>query len=321
MRLGNPRPLRVALFTDARGWHEARLREAFNANGAECVPVPLHECRLHPSRDVTSGFTIPGFEDALPDAAFVRGINAGSFEQVTFRLTVLHALREAGVIVYNPARAIERTVDKGMTSWLLTQADIPTPPAWTCESHEYATEIVRREVAAGERIVVKPLFGSRGQGLALIDTHDALPAPESVNGAYHLQRFMQPAAHDRSGAPMHEDWRVMVVGGRAVAAMRRRSKHWITNRARGAECVGATPTGEPASLAIAAAHAVGANYAGVDLLVGADGRPQVLEVNGVPAFKGLQQSCETDVALALASDLVRVTRAAQSDGRMRASAT
>ena len=61
---------------------------------------------------------IPGFEGQLPDAAFVRSIAAGSFEQVTLRLSLLHALRELGVAIYNDARAIEKSVDKAMTSFV-----------------------------------------------------------------------------------------------------------------------------------------------------------------------------------------------------------
>lgn len=275
--------------------------------------MPLHECRLHPDPGVNLGFDIPGFEDALPEAAFVRGINAGSFEQVTFRLTILHALRAAGVVVYNDARTIERTVDKGMTSWLLMRAGVPTPPTWTCESSEAAIAVVRRNARDGQRLVLKPLFGSRGKGLELIDHPRALPAPESVNGVYHLQRFVPHGRRESEGTS--EDWRIMVVAGRAVAAMRRRSGDWITNRARGARCIGATPTPEFAELAVAAARAVGAAYAGVDVIVAADGRPLVLEVNGIPAFKGLQEASGIDVAAALADDLL--SRAERAVGTAR----
>ena len=43
---------------------------------------------------------LPGYGTALPDAVLVRGIAGGSFEQVTKRLGILHALRELGVPVY-----------------------------------------------------------------------------------------------------------------------------------------------------------------------------------------------------------------------------
>ena len=57
----------------------------------------------------------------------VRSMSGGTFEAVTLRLGMLHALRELGVPVWNDARAIERCVDKSMTSFLLARAGIPTP--------------------------------------------------------------------------------------------------------------------------------------------------------------------------------------------------
>ena len=57
----------------------------------------------------------------LPRVALVRSIPAGSFEQVTLRLGLLHALTALGVTVVNDARGIERCVDKAMTSFLLAE--------------------------------------------------------------------------------------------------------------------------------------------------------------------------------------------------------
>ena len=57
-------------------------------------------------------------------------------------------------------------------------------------------------------------------------------------------------------------------------------------------------------LAIAAAEAVGAAIAGVDVLVGADGAPTVLEVNSMPAWSGLQKVSRRNIAEAIASALM-----------------
>ena len=56
-------------------------------------------------------------------------------------------------------------------------------------------------------------------------------------------------------------------------------------------------------LAVAAAEAVGAEIAGVDVLVTADGAPTVLEVNSMPAWSGLQKVSGRRIAKAIASDL------------------
>jgi glutathione synthase/RimK-type ligase-like ATP-grasp enzyme len=46
------------------------------------------------------------------------------------------------------------------------------------------------------------------------------------------------------------------------------------------------------------------DYAGVDLMRGRDGEPVVIEINGIPAWRGLQSVTEMDIAGHLAQDLV-----------------
>ncbi|MES9970943.1 MAG: alpha-L-glutamate ligase, partial [Candidatus Thiodiazotropha sp.] len=106
---------RIAIFTDDPGWHGARLREAFEHHGCSSEFVSLQTCGLHIS-GAGEGLAIPGF-DSLPDGVFVRGVPGGSLEQVVLYLDILHALKHLGVCVYNDGQAIERSVDKGMTSF------------------------------------------------------------------------------------------------------------------------------------------------------------------------------------------------------------
>ena len=65
----------------------------------------------------------------------------------------------------------------------------------------------------------------------------------------------------------------------------------------------ALPT-EWCELALRAARAVGADYAGVDLLPSPDGTVFVLEVNGIPGWQGLQQATGIDVAAAIVDHLL-----------------
>jgi len=292
---------RIAIMTDEIGWHTRQLQAALRARGASGRCVDLADCHVDTTQ-AWHGLVIPGFGRELPDAALVRGIAGGSFEQVTKRLGVLHALRELGVPVYNDARAIERSVDKSMTSLLLHAAGIPTPPTWATESAAEARRIAMREGAAGQALVLKPLFGSQGKGLQLVGevdgVHHAIPDLGDGYGALaYLQRFV-PAATDPGF-----DWRVLVVGGRAVTAMRRISAHWIHNVAQGARCEPAELTPTLAGLAEGAAQALEMDYAGVDLIPGSDGI-QVLEVNGVAAWRGLQRVTGFNIARAIVDDLL-----------------
>jgi tetrahydromethanopterin:alpha-L-glutamate ligase len=286
--------LSVGLVVDRWDWHARGLAQALAALGAETFAIKLETCGF--DTQSASGLSIPG-RAQLPDAVMVRTMSGGSFEAVTMRLGVLHALREVGVTVWNDARAIERCVDKSMTSFLLARAGIPTPPTWTTESPEAARAILRREAPHGP-LVLKPLFGSQGRGLRLIQHESELPEPAAVAGAYYLQRFV---GVDREG---FRDFRLLVSQGRVIAAMVRHAPTWITNVKRGGKPVAALVDAEMKDLAVAAAATVGAAFAGVDVIYGADGRPSVLEVNSMPAWAGVQKVTPANIAAELAADLI-----------------
>jgi tetrahydromethanopterin:alpha-L-glutamate ligase len=293
---------RVAIMADEVGWHTRQLQAALRARGAVGRCVDLAQCHIN-TATFWHGLQIPGFGQALPDAVLVRGIAGGTFEQVTKRLGVLHALRELGVPVYNDARAIERSVDKSMTSLLLHAAGIPTPPTWATESLAAAQHVLMRESAAGHALVLKPLFGSQGKGLRLVGkvagVHQPLPQlTRDHGGLVYLQRFIPKISNPGF------DWRVLVIGGRAVCAMRRSSKHWIHNVAQGGRCEAALLTSELAQPAERAAAALQMDYAGVDLMPSAEHGIQVIEVNGVAAWQGLQRVSSFNIAAAIVDDLL-----------------
>jgi tetrahydromethanopterin:alpha-L-glutamate ligase len=269
--------LSVAIMTDETGWHTTRLRRALRDRGCSGRCVDLADCRFETTW-APHGLVIPGFGRSLPDAVIVRGIAGGTFEQVTLRLGILHALR---------------------TGFLLHRAGIATPPTWTGESAAHARRRLIREAAAGREVVLKPLFGSQGKGLQRL-AGPPLPDLKAYGAVAHLQRFVPPR-----NEPAH-DWRVLVVGGSVAAAMRRLGSTWIHNAAQGARCIGGPAPEGIAQLAIRACAAIGLDYAGVDL-VPDDEAPEgarVLEVNGIAAWQRLQQATGVDVAGLLVDDLL-----------------
>ncbi len=279
--------MRIVVFADDPDWHCRRLVAACNRHGASVVVESLRRCRFRLGT-VGPGIEIPGFEGEGPEIAFVRSIPNGTFEQVTFRLSLLHALRELGVRVVNDARAIERCVDKSMTSFLLHRAGVPTPATLVAEEGDAAASW--REAQAGD-VVAKPLFGAQGRGLRRIALGEPLPdaTTEPLRGVLYLQEYV-----GRNGD--WRDFRVFVVGGAAVAAMMRRGATWVTNVARGGICERVPCNGRLAELAVAASRAVGATYCGIDLIEDGRQRLVVLEVNSMPAWQGLQGVAEVDIA-------------------------
>ena len=293
---GGTSSLSIALITDRRDWHARELEKALAGLGARAVCVALTACGF--DTQSSFGLSIAGFRDRLPSAVLVRSMAGGSFEAVTLRLGILHALRENRVPVINDARAIERCVDKSTTSFLLARAGIATPATWAVESHEAAAAIVRREIGAGP-LVLKPLFGSQGRGLLLVRSEQDLPDPGAVKGVYYLQRYVGV-----EGSHSFRDFRLLVSQGRIVAGMARQATSWITNVKRGGRPVAAVVDADMKALALAAAAAVGADFAGVDVVHDAGGRPTVLEVNSMPAWSGLQKVASANIAAILAADLL-----------------
>jgi RimK family alpha-L-glutamate ligase len=220
------------------------------------------------------------------DAVIVRGIPRGSLEQVVFRVDALHALVERGVACVNRPRAIERTIDKFLASALLARAGVPTPRTIACERPGDALEAFAE---LGGDVIVKPLFGSMGVGMTRVDDADVA---ERVFAALALERavyYLQEALpHDG------RDLRALVVGGRVTAAIERVGAGWRGNLARGARARPTRLTAAQERLCLEAASALGVDYAGVDLL-----HDQVLELNSIPGWHGVQAATGVDVAAEL----------------------
>ncbi len=291
---------KIPVFTDDPGWHGNRLKEAFAVRGYQAVFISLKDCFLDLTA-ASAGVVIPGF-DVLPKFAFVRGVPGGTLQQVIARLDILHVLEMLGVKVYNTGRGVERTVDKAMTSFLLHHHEIATPDTWVCESRHEAHEIVSREITEDKPLVIKPLFGSQGNGVRMIKKGDALPVPMEahIDGLYYLQRYVD------SGEGVWHDHRVFVVQGKAIAAMVRRGEGWVNNVALGGRCEAVAHDGELAMLAEASAKAVDIDYCGVDIIRDHHGKLYVLEVNSIPAWKGLQGVVDLDIAQALVDDCLEL---------------
>ena len=288
---------RIAIFTDDPGWHGKQLRLAFASRGYSCEYVSLTECKFSIERGRIP-VLIPGFEQALPDAAFVRGVPGGSLEEVVMYLDVLHALKAMNIPVYNDGHAVERSVDKGMTSFLLHNAGLPTPMTWILRDRELALSIAEDELKKGNLLISKPLFGSQGEGIRRLEKTTDLFWLTSSHGVYYLQRFVHC---DGAG---FSDHRVFVINGRAVAAMRRRGKSWLNNVARGAQCEVIDLDPQMADLAVRATRALAMDYAGVDIIRDREGNYTVIEMNSIPAWKGLQSVCDVNIAELLADDLI-----------------
>lgn len=292
--------MQVVILSARSGWHTDELCRALAERGhaGRVLPYEGLVARFGGSRgardDSLSTDTAPIFE---ADAVLARIIPSGSLEQIIFRVDALHWIEDRGIVVMNSPRAIERCVDKFYTDALMREAGLPTPETMVCERADEAMAAVR---AMGE-VVIKPIFGSMGHGIVRVSDPDVawrvVRPLEQMKAVFYVQR-----AIDHGG----RDLRVFVVGGRVIGAIERQAPEgeWRSNVSRGGSARAVDVRTEWARLAVRAASAVGADYAGVDLLPAADGSVLVLEVNGIPGWEGLQQATGLDVAGAIVDRLV-----------------
>ncbi|HEY6508882.1 MAG TPA: RimK family alpha-L-glutamate ligase [Vicinamibacterales bacterium] len=310
--------MHVVILSARTGWHTDELLRALSARGHLGVVMPYEAliARLGAvgaaAADPSDRLTTEGLSVLDADAVLARIIPSGSLEQIIYRVDALHWIEDRGVPVVNSPRAIERTVDKFYTSALLREAGLPTPETVVCER---ASDAVAAVAQFGDA-VIKPIFGSMGHGLVRVtDVEIArrVTKPlEQTRAVFYVQRFVEHGGRDV---------RVLVVDGRVVGAIERTARpgEWRTNVSLGGR---ATPCDLPepwADLAIRAAAAVGADYAGVDILPSLDGGVSVLEVNGIPGWQGLQGSTGTDVASAIVACLEQRCLARQNTSGGRSS--
>ncbi len=276
---------RIGILSSQRGWHVMALEEAIKRCGGIPSNFPIH--RLAAWTGGLSQVEVQGQRLEDCQALMVRTIPTGSLEQIIFRMDALHRLENIGIHIYNSPTSIERTVDKYYTDFLLRDAGIPTPRTMVTEDFDQAMSAFRE---LGD-VIVKPLFGSEGKGMRRVSDEDTayrvFRALELDRYIFYLQEYIPHG---------QEDIRVFVIGDRVIAAERRIGNGWKTNVSQGAQVEPVELSKDLEDLSIKAAHLVGADYAGVDLLPAEDGRIFVVEVNSIPGWRGLDRTVSFDVA-------------------------
>ena len=120
----------------------------------------------------------------------------------------------------------------------------------------------------------------------------------------------QPFVANRARG-MHQDHRVFVIGGHAIAGMTRFSGSWVCNAAQGAVCRPLDLSEDIKALAEESAKAMNVDVAGVDIIRAANGEFLTLEVNAMPAWSALQGVVNTDIARSIARHIIaRMSEAA-----------
>ncbi len=227
--------------------------------------------------------------DALDYDLFLTPRPLGDGGHADFQLDFYELLANSGAPMVNEVKALLAAIDKFKSSWAFQQAGLPGPRVVVSQKPARALEALDQM----GRVVVKPLYGSLGDGIEMLHSDRARDRERLVErvadeGAVYLQQYVEtPIA----------DVRAFVVGGRVEAAVARRpvEGEFRSNLELGADAQPITLSPAAEWVAVAAARAVGLDYSGVDLLI-TKGGPLVLEVNGTPSFKFLYEATGSNMA-------------------------
>ncbi len=288
--------MHIVILSTGAGWYTSELCRALGERNHTAAVLPYEALIARVGR--RAALTSNGAAILDADAVIARIIPDGSLEQIIYRVDALHWIEERGVPVINSPRAIERSVDKFYTTALLHGAGLPTPETIVCAGATDALEAIN---AMGDAIV-KPLFGSLGHGMVRVSDPDialrVVRTLEQLRVVFYVQRVVNHGGRDI---------RAFVVGGRVLGAIERLAPdgEWRTNVSRGAAVRPFELPLEWRDFAVRAAAAVGADYAGVDLLPSSDGNVFVGEVNGIPGWRGVQGATGLDVAGAIVEHVIR----------------
>ncbi|MCK4937574.1 MAG: RimK family alpha-L-glutamate ligase [Methanosarcinales archaeon] len=280
--------------TEPQDWTARALYEAVTRAGWSPFVFRLHDVttRMLGETELVSG----DMDLRSLDAVIVRDVGGGGgddTEGMSYRFDVLCNLDKQGIKIVNPPLAIQTAANKHMSSYLFKQQGLSTPDTILTSDLDKAVNVVRE----WGRAVIKPIFGFKGLDIhCVVDDESSkklLNKHLKRRGVLYLQRYIPNPGRDI---------RVFVVDGRVSGAIYRNAPpgSWINNLSQGGSPRHCPISPEIEELACGATRAVGAVYAGVDLIEGEEGL-SILEANGTPSGKGIFEACGIDVTV----DIVR----------------
>jgi tetrahydromethanopterin:alpha-L-glutamate ligase len=278
----------AVVLTDPDDWTASTFLKNIRKRGANAIPITLSTLSASISASDSSIFNADS-TDLNPDAILVRDVGISfSMEQISFKFDLIRQSEHTNIPVLNSPMAIQNAANKFYSFYLFKQAHLPIPRTVVTSN----LTVAMNTLADFETAIAKPIFGSQGKGIYKLeasqpDSKQKLATLLKERGVLYLQEFVPNPGRDI---------RVFVVGEEALGAIYRVSQQdsFISNLSQGGTPHKCELTEEIEQLAIRATKAVGADFAGVDLIESEDGLV-LLEVNATPSGKGIRLACSIDV--------------------------
>jgi ribosomal protein S6--L-glutamate ligase len=195
--------------------------------------------------------------------------------------------------VFSTARSlgITRARNKVRTLQIMARKGIPIPQTLFSINPNNIGEQIR--LLGGPPVVIKLQEGTQGLGVILAESKKS--AKSIIDTFYKMDTsiLLQQYIEEANG----EDIRIIVVGNRVVAAMKRKSEldEFRSNVHRGGETEAVELSSKEKHIALNATKYLGLGVAGVDLMRSKKG-PVLIEVNASPGLKGIEGATGVNVA-------------------------
>jgi gamma-F420-2:alpha-L-glutamate ligase len=206
-------------------------------------------------------------------------------------------LEYLSIPVFNSASAIERSDNKIETYQALAHNQLPIPKTIVAPKVFSGATVLQTTFyqQVGEELtfplIIKEAYGSFGEQVYLIESVEQMMEKiiELKDTPFVFQEYIATS--------YGRDIRLNVVGDKVVTSILRVSKNdFRANVSAGGQMERYQPSPHEEQLAIAATKAVGADFAGVDLLFGANNDPIICEVNSNAHIRNIYNCTKVNVA-------------------------
>jgi RimK family alpha-L-glutamate ligase len=202
-------------------------------------------------------------------------------------IDLLSQIERRDMFTINSRESMEICDDKYRSILRLADAGIPVPLTAVVPGEE-AIEVALRKVGNKFPIIVKTLSGSKGLGVFIVDRIESLKS--TLQAIWKINSGTEVLFQEYIEAAY--DLRVHVLGNKVIAAMKRFKikKDFRSNFSLGGKVADVKLTTEQENISLLSAKAVGAVWAGVDMMIDKDGKCYIIEVNTSPGTEGIEKA-------------------------------
>ena len=268
----------------------SRLQESAVGRGHKVRIIDYLKCELNIG--TSSHVYYRGEKLETPDFIIPRIGSSATF----FGSNVVRQFEMMNVKTIVTADGLLKSRDKLRASQNMVFNDIEVPKTYFPNPYQINFDYMINQVN-GTPLIIKHLQSTQGLGVFLANTKDEAKHLFAKFNKDKIHYLIQEYIAESKGT----DIRAFVIGGKVVAAMRRRAPEgeFRSNIHRGGVGEKIELSKSEHYLAVKTAEILGLGVAGVDILQSKRG-PLVLEVNSSPGLEGIEKYTKVDIGDAIA---------------------